>query len=72
LQVTNTAGVGVNLRAAPGTSQPILGGLDDEASVVELGGPTSADGVSWVKVRDGAGQVGWVDQQYLVASGPRG
>jgi uncharacterized protein YraI len=60
------------LRAGPGSSEPVLGDLTDGASVVQLGGPTSANGISWVKVRDSAGQVGWVDQRYLVAAGPRG
>jgi uncharacterized protein YraI len=65
VRVANAGGLGVNLRAGPGTDQPILADLPDGSTLVQLGGSTSADGRSWVKVSDRAGQVGWIAKEYL-------
>jgi uncharacterized protein YraI len=63
--VARTGGTSLNLRAEPGTSQPVLAGLTDGAPLVQIGGPIEADGLTWVKVRDDSGRVGWVAQQFV-------
>src|SRR5262249_57899347 len=66
LRVANTGGNGANLRDTPATGKvPII--LSDGALVAVLGPDQQAGGKTWKKVRDGAGHVGWIVADYLVA-----
>jgi hypothetical protein len=55
-------------------NQPVVGDLPEGSTLVEIGRQTSANGITWVKVRASSGQVGWVAQDYLLpaTSGARG
>lgn len=64
-RVANTAGLGLNLRGAPGLDHPAIAILPEGSALVALGQATSAGGQTWVKVRDAQGRVGWVAQDYL-------
>jgi uncharacterized protein YraI len=64
----------LNLRAGPGINEPVVGDLPEGVTLVEVGATTSANGITWVKVRASSGQVGWVAKDYLLpaSSGARG
>lgn len=53
---------GLNLRDQPGTAGNLLVQLGTGVRVTILEGPTSADGYTWWRVDDGAGNVGWAAQ----------
>lgn len=55
---------GLNLRADPRTSSPVLIVLDDEDVVILLDGNEEADGLQWQEVLVGD-TVGWVAADYL-------
>ena len=61
----------LNLRSSPDNTvgNNIIVGLQDNMLVTQIGGPTSSNGISWVKVRTVTGQEGWVASQYLVKQG---
>lgn len=65
--VTNTAGAGVALRAAPGTGERIRSWADG-TFLVEVGQETRGDGRNWKQVRDPAGNVGWVAADFLASA----
>ncbi|HEX5415347.1 MAG TPA: SH3 domain-containing protein, partial [Chloroflexota bacterium] len=65
LAVANTGGLGVHLRAAPGTANRVTSTLAEGSPLVPLGPTTSVNGTTWVQVHDGGGNVGWVDGAYL-------
>jgi len=69
LVVANTNGLGVNLRAGPGTNNPTVTTLPDGAAVIPLGPTRSVNGTTWVQARNGGGNVGWVDGDYLAKEG---
>ncbi len=53
---------GLNLRDQPSTAGNLLVQLGTGVRVNILEGPTSADGYTWWRVDDGAGNVGWAAQ----------
>jgi LysM repeat protein len=61
--------IGVNVRGAPGTAAARLGGLPNGAVVVaQGGGPTPADGYTWIQVcAEQDGLCGWVAREFLIA-----
>lgn len=61
------AGVGtcLNLRDTASTSGAIVTCMQDGTLVTVLGGPESADGVTWWNVQAG-GSVGWASDQFLI------
>ena len=61
------AGVGtcLNLRATASTSAAIVTCMQDGTLVTVLGGPETADGVTWWNVQVG-GNVGWASDEFLV------
>ncbi len=72
LIVANTGGDGVSLRRDPTQSQ--AGGnrirvWPDGTVLTPTGESIHADGWDWYKVKDPAGNVGWVPKQY-VSEGP--
>ncbi|MEN9935379.1 MAG: hypothetical protein RLZZ387_1958 [Chloroflexota bacterium] len=59
---------GLNLRDRPGLQSNVIGLLPNGARVRKLGGPETADGVSWVRVRaevDGRATEGWVSATFV-------
>ena len=64
---TVTAPLGVNLRSGPGTSFPVIGGLDYQVTFAITG--RSADGLWWVTPIQGApNNQGWVSASFVQAS----
>ncbi len=56
----------LNIRAAAGVSQPIVGYFAPNATDVYRTGPSaSTDGAVWVEVRRSDGLIGWVNSFYL-------
>lgn len=55
---------GLNLRATPSTTAPILTRLDDQTVVVLLGNSETSNGVIWQQISVN-GLVGWVSQEFL-------
>lgn len=64
-KVGNTGGIGVYLRRTPSVSDRIRAWLDGSEMTL-LGEEVDAAGFRWIKVRDPAGNDGWIPQQYLV------
>jgi hypothetical protein len=63
-RVTNTNGDGVFLRRAPGSNERIRAWADN--TVMEFQGDlVDLQGAGWAKMKDPAGNVGWVPTQYL-------
>lgn len=56
---------GLNLRATPSTTAPILARLDDQTVVVLLGDPQTSSDITWQQISFN-GLVGWVSQEFLV------
>lgn len=56
--ISNTGGVGLNLRRDPGLTGAKVTTLPDYAPIKIVGGPTKADGYTWWQVSSN-GQVGW-------------
>lgn len=63
--VASTSGLGVNLRSAPGTGSSVITTIPEGTPMVPTGPTTTVNGTTWVQVRDGGGNVGWVDGEYL-------
>lgn len=55
---------GLNLRATPSTTAPILTRLDDQTVVVLLGNSETSNGIVWQQISVN-GLVGWVSQEFL-------
>lgn len=64
-QVGNTGGVGVYVRRTPNLNDRIRAWTDNSEMTL-LGEETDAGGQHWIKVRDPAGNEGWLPSQYLV------
>lgn len=56
----------VNMRAGPGTGNPVVAGLDGGTAVEALG----SLGGEWVQIRTQAGQQGYVSGQFLSPDAP--
>ncbi|HWQ13875.1 MAG TPA: SH3 domain-containing protein [Roseiflexaceae bacterium] len=65
LRVTGTEGLGLFLRPAPSTNNQPIKTLPDDTVVTVLEGPTSAEGRSWLRVRDASGAEGWAAAEFL-------
>jgi hypothetical protein len=63
VQVT-TDGSRLNLRQAPGTSQPVVTQLEPGTVLTVIDGPQEADGYTWWKLQGEAG-TGWAAGRYL-------
>jgi hypothetical protein len=71
-RITNTGGLGANLRREPSSSSPPVAALAENA-VVRLLGPEErgTDGRLWRQVEDNRGNQGWVPADFMVdAPGP--
>jgi hypothetical protein len=66
VNVTGTAGLGLNMRVDAGTEHAHVKVLFEGLSVQIVDGPKAADGHTWWQVRDEAGVVGWVVAQFLM------
>jgi len=64
--VSDTAGRGLNMRADASVNAIALKVLQEGAEVTIIGGPTDADGFTWLQVRDAAEAEGWVAADWLV------
>jgi hypothetical protein len=67
---TVSSGVGVYLRAEPGTTSEQLEYLVDGTVVTLLPGRQTAEGFEWAQVRTAAGLEGWVVLEFLVPNQP--
>ncbi len=65
--VSDTGGVGLNLREGAGTAHGRVKMLPEGTTVDVIGGPTEADGYTWWQVQDTTGTSGWAVEQYLSA-----
>ncbi len=65
VEVAGTGASKLSVRQNPGTSAPRLKLVPDGTQLVVVGGPESANGLTWWKVDDQAGLVGWVAADYL-------
>ena len=64
-RVGNTGGEGVYVRRTPRLADRIRA-WPDNSQMTLLGETAEADGLRWQKVRDPAGNEGWMPEQYLV------
>jgi hypothetical protein len=56
----------LNIRAAAGINQPVIGSFPADATNVMRTGPTAdADNATWVEVQNPNGGTGWVNSSYL-------
>jgi len=67
VQVSNTGGTGLNMRAGAGTNQARIKTLAENTKLEIIGGPKEANGFTWWQVRDEAGTTGWVVDRYIKA-----
>ena len=65
VEVTGTGTAKLRVRQAPGTDTVTLNLVPDGTRFVVVGGPEQAGGITWWKVDNQAGLVGWVAAQYL-------
>ena len=70
LTATVVSGVGVYLRANPGTDAAELEYLPEGSVVFVLDGTADADALLWQQVRTDAGQVGWVASDFIAINQP--
>jgi hypothetical protein len=73
-KVTPPEGIKLKVRESASTGAKILGELDMDAEVAIIDGPTDANGITWWKVDNGKGLVGWSAEgvggvEYLVPVG---
>ena len=61
--MANTGGDGVNLRAQPLLGDPITV-LPEGTPLQEIGQTVSTTGTTWLHVRTGAGQEGYIQAQF--------
>ena len=55
---------GLNLRATPSTTAPIITQLDDQTAVILLDGQQTSENIRWQEVLY-EGQIGWVSEEFL-------
>jgi len=65
VQVTGTNGAGLRLRQSPSTDSVTLQFASDGAQFVVVDGPQQADDITWWKIDDQNGLVGWASGDYL-------
>jgi hypothetical protein len=63
--VVGTGAVGLNMRAGAGTGHARVKTLADGSPVEIIGGPRTANNLTWWQVRDAAGTTGWAAAQFL-------
>lgn len=73
-KVTPPEGIKLKVRDKASTAGAVLGELDKDAQVTIVDGPQEANGITWWKVDNGAGLVGWSAEglggvKYLVPVG---
>ncbi|MEN9934343.1 MAG: hypothetical protein RLZZ387_922 [Chloroflexota bacterium] len=65
LRVTGTGAEGLFLRAEPSTNNQPIKTLPESSVVTVVGEPTSAEGRTWLRVRDETGAEGWAASDFL-------
>lgn len=70
LAVANTGGLGVYVRADPAADARRIRPWPERTRLEALGEEIEAEGRRWVRVRDPAGNVGWVPAEYVEPVGP--
>jgi hypothetical protein len=70
LAVANTGGVGVYVRADPAADARRIRAWPERTRLEALGEEVEAEGRRWVRVRDPAGNIGWVPAEYVEQVGP--
>ncbi len=70
LVVANTGGLGVYVRADPAAEARRIRAWPERTRLEALGEEVEADGRRWVRVRDPAGNIGWVPAEYVSQVGP--
>jgi hypothetical protein len=66
VQVGNTDGLGIRYRYGAGTDMLTIRIIMDGEVLKVLGGPESNEGISWWRLQDNLGNVGWAAQEYLL------
>ncbi|MEZ4571284.1 MAG: SH3 domain-containing protein [Thermomicrobiales bacterium] len=66
VEVANTDGAGVNVRADATTSADILTVFLDGTQVTVIDGPVEAEGFTWWQITGNEVAAGWIVQEYLV------
>ena len=69
MRVGNTQGTGVYVRRTP-RMEDKLRAWPDNTIMEAIGETAESEGRTWIRVRDPAGNLGWVPEEYLIA-GPR-
>lgn len=70
LAVANTGGLGVYVRADPAADAQRIRAWPERTRLEALGEEVEAGGRRWVRVRDPAGNIGWVPAEYVEQVGP--
>ncbi len=65
VEVVNTGGAGVNVRALPSTDSEIIAVFNDGTILTVTGDPVEAEGFVWWPVESEDGIAGWVVEEYL-------
>ena len=65
VQVSDTGAAGLRIRQAPSTDSVTLKFLADGTQLTVVEGPQQAGDITWWKVDDGQGLVGWAAGQFL-------
>ena len=65
VRVEGTGGAGLNMRAGAGTDHPRIKTVPEGGVLEIIGGPREANGFAWWQVRDSAGTLGWVVDEFL-------
>lgn len=66
VEVAGTGVAGLRVREDPGTDTVTLEFVTDGTKFFIVGGPQQADDMTWWKVDDQSGTIGWVAGQYIV------
>ncbi len=67
VKVANTGGAGLGIRTEPGINAAKRGAVRDNTVLDVIGGPRTADGLTWWQVRTG-NLSGWAAEKYLVVT----
>jgi len=70
VRVGNTDGFGLRLRFGPGADYATIRIVGDDEVLRVQSGPESGEGISWWRLQDGQGNIGWGAEEFLVPASP--
>lgn len=65
VKVGNTDGYGMRFRFGPGLDNATIRIVEEGETLKVMGDPEAGDGVTWYRLQDALGNVGWAAQTYL-------